>query len=95
MENPRINFTTSYNDNLIEYFYNNTCIIENINIFREQYYVLSLARQTRLLGRWSKLFNQTNNNKYLDYLNITKSRTIKILKYIKNNDLISIYKKYL
>ena len=95
LENPRINFTTDYNDNLIEYFYNNTCIIENINIFREQYYVLNLARQTRLLGRWSKLFNQTNDNQYLEYLKISKSRTIKTLKYIKNNDLISIYKKYL
>ena len=34
-----------------------TPIIENLNTFREQYYVLSLARQTRLLGRWRKLLS--------------------------------------
>ena len=95
LENPRINFTRDYNDKLIEYFYNNTSIIESLNTFREQYYVLSLARQTRLLGRWRKLFSINNDNQYLDYLKITKSRTITTLNNIKNYELRSIYEKYL
>ena len=95
LENPRINFTRDYNDKLIEYFYDNTSIIENFNTFLEQYYVLSLARQTRLLGRWRKLLRTNNNNQYLDYLKITKSRTIATLNNIKNYELRSIYEKYL
>ena len=95
LENPRINFTRDYNDKLIEYFYNNTSIIENFNTFLEQYYVLSLARQTRLLGRWRKLLSTNNDNKYLDYLKITKSRTIATLNNIKNYELRSMYEKYL
>ena len=95
LENPRINFTRDYNDKLIEYFYDNSPIIENINTFREQYYVLSLARLTRLLGRWRKLLSTNNDHQYLDYLKITKSRTIATLNNIKNYELRSIYKKYL
>ena len=95
LENPRINFTRDYNDKLIEYFYDNTPIIENLNTFREQYYVLSLARQTRLLGRWKKLLGTNNDNQYLDYLKITKSRTIATLNNIKNFELRSMYEKYL
>ena len=95
LENPRINFTRDYNDKLIEYFYDNTSIIENFNTFLEQYYVLSLARQTRLLGRWRKLLSINNDNQYLDYLKITKSRTIATLNNIKNYELRSIYEKYL
>ena len=95
LENPRINFTKDDNDKLIEYFYDNTPIIENFNTFREQYYVLSLARLTRLLGRWRKLLSINNDNQYLDYLKITKSRTIATLNNIKNHELRSIYENYL
>ena len=95
LENPRIDFIRDYNDKLIEYFYDNTSIIENLKTFREQYYVLSLARQTRLLGRWRKLLSLNNDNQYLDYLKITKSRTIATLNNIKNYELRSIYEKYL
>ncbi len=95
LENPRINFTRDYNDKLIKFFYYNTQSIENLNTFREQYYVLSLARQTRLLGRWRKLLSINNDNQYLDYLKITKSRTIATLNNIKNHELRSIYEKYL
>ncbi len=95
LENPRINFTRDYNNKLIEYFYNNMPIIENFNSFREQYYVFSLARQTRLLGRWRKIFSTNNDNQYLDYLKITKSRTLETLNNIKNYELKSIYEKYL
>ena len=95
LENPRINFTRDHNEKLIEYFYDNTSIIENFNTFLEQYHVLSLARQTRLLGRWRKLLSTNNDNKYLNYLKITKSRTIATLNNIKNYELRSMYEKYL
>ena len=95
LENPRINFTRDYNDKLIKYFYDNMPTIENLYTFQEQYYVLSLARQTRLLGRWRKLLSINNDNQYLDYLKITKSRTIATLNNIKNYELRSIYEKYL
>ena len=95
LENPRINFTREYNDKLIEYFYDNMPIIRNFNTFQEQYYVLSLARQTRLLGRWKKLITINNDNQYLDYLKITKTRAIETLNNIKNDELRSIYEKYL
>ena len=95
LENPRINFTRDYNNKLIEYFYDNMPIIENLNTFREQYYVLSLALHTRLLGRWRKLLSTNNDNQYLDYLKITKSRIIATLNNIKNYELRSMYEKYL
>ena len=95
LENPRINFTRDYNNKLIEYFYYNSPIFVNLTTFREQYYILSLARQTRLLGRWRKLHKINNDNQYLDYLKITKSRTIATLHNIKNHELRSIYEKYL
>jgi len=95
LENPRLNFTRDYNNKLIEYFYDNTPIIENLTTFQEQYYVLSLARQTRLLGRWSKLVTINNDNQYFDYLKTTKSRTMATLNNIKNEELRSIYEKYL
>ena len=95
LENPRINFTRDYNDKLLKYFYDNLPIIEDLNTFRQQYYILSLARQTRLLGRWRKLLNINNDNQYLDYLKITKSRTTVTLNNIKNHELRSIYEKYL
>jgi len=95
LENPRINFTRDYNDKLIEYFYDNMPIIRNLNTFQEQYYVLSLARHTRLLGRWKKLITINNDNQYLDYLKITKTRAIQTLNNIKSDELRSIYEKYL
>ncbi len=95
LENPRINFTRDFNDKLIKYFYDKTPTIRNLNTFREQYYVLSLARQTRLLGRWKKLFSINNDYQFLDYLKITKSRTIATLNNIKNHELRLIYEKYL
>ncbi len=95
LENPRIDFTRDFNDKLIKYFYDNTLIIENLNTFREQYYVLGLARQTRLLGRWRKLLTINNDDQYLNYLKITKSRTIATLNNIKNHELRLIYEKYL
>ena len=95
LENPRINFTRKYNEDLIKYYYKNVNIKINYNSFRCQYYLLNLARLTRLLGRWIKLFKSQNNKAYLNYVNSTESRIIACLTNIQNNKLIEIYDKVL
>ena len=49
LENPRINFTTKYNDELIKYFFQNVNIETNYETFLLQYNLLNLARHTRFL----------------------------------------------
>ena len=95
LENPRINFTRKYNEELIKYFYENVYISTEFNSFRNQYYLLSLARLTRLLGRWVKLLNNKNNIEYLNYIKITQKRIISCLKNIKNDRLKLIYERAL
>jgi len=92
LENPRINFTRKYNNDLIKYFYEKNNINIDFHMFQNQYYTLNLARLTRILGRWIKLFNQENDKKYLMYLKQTQIRMIYALKYIKNDRLNTIYK---
>ena len=94
LENSRINFTREYNEDLIKYFYKNTNFVSDFDTFRTQYYILNLARQTRLLGRWVKLIN-TGNKNFLDYIDPTKNRIISCLNNIKNDKLSNIYKKAL
>ncbi len=93
LENPRINFTRKYNEDLIKYFYVNTNINIEYNSFRSQYYFLNLGRLTRLLGRWAKLLNQSNNNEYLDYINTTEKRIISSLSNVDSEILKKIYMK--
>ncbi len=94
LENPRLDFSREYNEFLIRYFYENTNVTQNYNSFRNQYYLLNLGRQTRLLGRWVKLFKQGNKN-YLKYIKPTKKRIIYALPNIKNNKLKEIYERFL
>ena len=95
LENPRINFTRKYNEDLIKYFYENVTIKTEFSLFRNQYYLLNLARHTRLLGRWVKLFKVTNNKDYLSYINTTQKRIIVCLSNIQNDKLKTIYDKVL
>ncbi len=94
LENPRLEFTRDYNENLIEYFYNNTLNNSNFNIFREHYYILNLARQTRLLGRWVKISNE-GKKEYLDYIKPTQKRIVSCLTNIKYNELKRIYERFI
>ena len=55
----------------------------------------NLGRQTRLIGRWVKLYNYENSNDYLDYINNTQKRIIVCLKNIQSKKLKSIYEKVL
>ena len=95
LENPRLNFTRKYNEGLIKYFYDNININIEFNSFRNQYYLLNLVRQTRLLGRWIKLFNEENNKHYLNYINTTKKRIIPCLTNLQNDKLKTIYERVL
>ena len=90
LENPRLNFSRKYNEDLIKYFYENVNISKDFNSFRYEYYLLNLARQTRLLGRWVKLF-KNGKSEYLKYINPTKKRIISCLPSIQDNNLKKIY----
>tara|TARA_B100000575_G_C23129472_1_gene654891 strand:- start:1682 stop:2602 length:921 start_codon:yes stop_codon:yes gene_type:complete len=94
LENSRINFTSQYNEEFIKYFYENISFQSDFTSFRDQYYILNLARQTRLLGRWVKISYQGNKN-YLDYIYSTKSRLISSLVNIKDENLKKIYEEVL
>ena len=94
LEFPRVNFTRKYNEDLIKYFYENITYSYDFESFRNQYYILNLARLTRLLGRWIKLSNKENNH-YLNFIDPTKERLISCLKNIKDQNLKNMYEKVL
>ncbi len=94
LENPRLDLTREYNESLMKYFYENVNIAVSYDTFRNQYYLLNLARQTRLLGRWVKLYNQ-ENNKYLNFILSTEKRIIACLGNIKDIKLRKMYEKYI
>ena len=94
LENPRINFTRKYNEDLIKYFYDNVNILDKFETFRRQYYILNLGRQTRLLGRWIKIYNN-GNKEFFDYIDVTKKRILSCLNNVHNDRLVQIYKDFL
>ena len=63
--------------------------------FQSQYYLLNLARLTRLLGRWIKLLKIQNKKIYLNYLQCTEKRILSSLNYIESENLKSFYKRYI
>ena len=90
LENPRLNFTRKYNEDLIKYFYENITIDNDFFEFRNQYYLLNLCRQSRLLGRWVKLF-KNGKKEYFKYINITTKRIISSINNLPSSDLKKIY----
>lgn len=92
LENPRFIFTKKYNEELIKYFYDNVSLTIEFSVFKNQYYLLNLARQTRLLGRWIKLFNLGYQD-YLKYISPTKKRIISCLPNIQDHKLKSMYER--
>jgi len=94
LEFPRVNFTRKYNEDLIRYFYENITYSYDFESFRNHYYILNLARLTRLLGRWIKLSNKGNNH-YLNFIDPTKERLVSCLTNIKDQNLKNIYEKVL
>ena len=95
LENPRIYFDNKYNDELIEYFYNNTNQNISFGEFLNQYYFLNTARQSRIIGRWINLYKKNKNNYYLKYLHVTLKRLKKSLYYLQNPKLSKLYSKIL
>ena len=92
LENPRIYFDDKFNDELIEYFYNNTNQNISFDEFLTQYYFLNTARQSRIIGRWINLDKNNNNNYYYSkYINVTIKRLKKSLHYLKNQKLSKFY----
>ncbi len=92
LENPRNNFSRKYNEELISYFYNSISTKQEFNEFRQQYYLLNLSRQTRLLGRWAKLIQEKNDNISNKFINITYNKLKICLENIDNVELKSLYK---
>ncbi len=93
LENPRIYFDDKYNDELIEYFYNNTKQNISFSEFLIQYYFLNTARQSRIIGRWINLDKKNKNNYYFKYLDVTIKRLKKSLYYLQNQKLSKLYSK--
>ena len=93
LENPRIYFDEKYNDQLIEYFYNNTNQKISFREFLIQYYFLNTARQSRIIGRWINLNKKNKNNYYSKYLQVTLKRLKKSLYYLQNHKLSKLYSK--
>ncbi len=93
LENPRIYFDDKYNDEFIEYFYNNTNQNISFSEFLTQYYFLNTARQSRIIGRWINLDKKNKKNNYFKYLNVTIKRLKKSLHNLKNQKLSKLYDK--
>ncbi len=93
LENPRIYFEDKYNNELIEYFFNNTNQNLSFSEFLLQYYFLNTARQTRIIGRWIILDKKNNSNDYSQYLSITVKRLQKSLYNLQNDKLSKLYEK--
>ena len=93
LENPRIYFDDKYNEELIEYFYNNTSQNISLDEFLTQYYFLNTARQSRIIGRWINLDKKNKNNYYSKYLDVTLKRLKKSLYYLQNHKLSKLYSK--
>ena len=92
LENPRLNLTRDYNEDLIKYFYENVNVKSKFDSFRNQYYLLNLSRLTRLLGRWIKLLNE-GNKEFIKFVEPTQKRIIFCLQNIQDRKLKKIYEE--
>ena len=93
LEDSRIYFDDQFNDYFIEFYYKSTNQNIGIDDFKEKYYILNCARQTRLLGRWVKLSKELNQSFYLDFIETTRKRLVKGIGKINGKNLKLIYNK--
>ena len=72
----------------------------SLDDFKEKYYMLNCARQTRLLGRWVKLSKELNQSFYLGFIETTKKRLVKgignrtsefVDRFLRDSVLVSIH----
>ena len=93
LENPRIDIDVKYNNELIEYFYNNTNQSISYKDFLTQYFFLNTARQTRIIGRWVNLDKKNNNSYYQsNFHTVTIKRLKNSLFNLQNKQLSNLYK---
>ena len=93
LEDSRIYFDDQFNDYFIKFYYKSTNQNMGIDDFKEKYYILNCARQTRLLGRWVKLSKELNQSFYLGFIETTRKRLVKSIGKIKRKNLKLIYNK--
>ena len=91
LEDSRIFFDDQFNDYFIKFYYKSTNQNIDIDDFKEKYYILNCARQTRLLGRWVKLSRELNQSFYLGFIETTKRRLIKGIEKTNRKNLKLIY----
>ena len=95
LEDSRIYFTDEFNDKLISYFFLETKEKISITDYKMKYHFLNCSRQSRLLGRWIKLFKDFDKEWYLDFIPITKKRLLKSLKFLNNKKLKEFYNQHI
>ena len=93
LEDSRIYFDDQFNDYFIKFYYKSTNQNIDIDDFKEKYYMLNCARQTRLLGRWVKLSKELNQSFYLGFIETTKKRLVKGIGKTNRKNLKLIYNK--
>jgi|ETNmetMinimDraft_23_1059889.scaffolds.fasta_scaffold05492_4 hypothetical protein len=93
LEDSRIYFDDQFNDYFIKLYYKSTKQNIDIDDFKEKYYMLNCARQTRLLGRWVKLSKELNQSFYLGFIETTKRRLVKGIGKTNRKNLKLIYNK--
>ncbi len=93
LEDSRIYFDDQFNDYFIKLYYKSTKQNIDIDDFKEKYYMLNCARQTRLLGRWVKLSKELNQSFYLGFIETTKERLVKGIGKTNRKNLKIIYNK--
>ena len=70
-EDSRRIINNNYQENLLNYYLNKTNQYRNKDEFLARYNFIGVSRQTRILGRWFKLFNINKQPEYLKYINFT------------------------
>ena len=95
LEDSRVFFTDKFNEDLINYFYQNSSQTISLKDFMLKFHFLNCARQSRLLGRWVKLSEDFNQKFYLNFIDVTMNRLKKSIPYINNNSLKNFYNKYI
>ena len=93
LEDSRIYFDDQFNDYFIKFYYKSTNQNIDLDDFKEKYYMLNCARQTRLLGRWVKLSKELNQSFYLGFIETTKKRLVKGIGKTNRKNLKLIYNK--
>ena len=94
LEDSRILFSDEYNQYFLKYYHTKTQLEVSLQDFKHNFNFLNTSRQTRLLGRWVKLSNDTNQKWYLNFLSVTKNRLQKSINSLNDTNITKFYNKY-